>query len=170
MFFDFYSFTFPHDTKIEERSTQEQLDDLRMNFNALVGSLQMLMTHLQQLNELNSRDPNTDYDVHDLMQWANYVSKVSHKLLAPNEYPTWSYMIEPIKDEFGNVQDQSPYSSMSQPGVSNPNVLLYIDRNGNIYLDGVVENNPTVICNRLKELAQIYLDGRPINNITDLNL
>jgi hypothetical protein len=170
MFFDFWNINFGFDNKSKELTTQEQLDQLRINYNNTVATLTTLKSQLEQLSEFNGRGNNTECDVMDLMQWANYVSKVSHKLLAPNEYPTYSYMIEPIKDEFGSIIDNNPYSSAHQSSVANPNVLLYIDRNGNIYIDGILENNSTIIGNRLKELASQYLDSKPVNTIDDINL
>lgn len=170
MFFDFLNINFGFDNKNEETTTQEQLDELRHNYNQTVSALINLKTQLQQLSDLNNMSPTTESDVMDLMQWANYVSKVSKKLLSPVEYPTYSYMMEPVKDEFGTIIDNNPYSSSYQPGSANPNVLLYIDKNGNIYIDGIVENNPTVIGNRLKELASQYLDSKPVNTIDDINL
>ena len=51
--------------------------------------------------------------------------------------------------------------------LSDNKILLKIDRSGNIWLNGVLENNPTRIGKEIVKIAQSYRENLPIEKMTE---
>lgn len=51
--------------------------------------------------------------------------------------------------------------------LSDNKILLKIDRSGNIWLNGILENNPTRIGKEIVKIAQSYRENLPIEKMTE---
>lgn len=153
--------------------TQKIVLNLMNKFNDLCGELDSKFNGMANggLNEMTNDVAELKTRTLDLEDWSKYVSEVSKKVLNIEEKSGYAYYQLPVKDEFGNIREGAwDTPNMYTAPMDSPDELLRIDKNGNIWINGVIETSTIKIGDAIKRMAEQYREDIPINNIEQLNL
>ena len=155
-------------------STQKILYDVSRKHDNLCSSLSA------DLGSINNTSVQSDIDVlrtevNNHKRWIEHVVKLNKHLLSLYDIDAYSYMNEPYKDDYGTVYDNVSFSKETNLNYNQnhksagSNQLLEIDKQGNIWIEGIIENNSVKIGNKIKKLAEDYKHNVPLETIDDIN-
>jgi len=125
--------------------------------------------------DTTSRLYNVESDIMDIRRYLDYIADtiitLNKRLLNMSDYSAYSYYNKPVRDEYGNIVDAAydPTYITNQDSIPHTeDELLKIDKNGNVWINGQLENSAVKIGNKILELAATYRDNTPFNTISDI--
>jgi len=129
-----------------------------------------IMLNKTEIEYLRSDVINNLTDIQNIKQYLDYIVSIingnENKILNISEHQAYSYYTKPVKDEYGNIYDGA---YQTQPdNFENTDTLLRIDKMGNVWINGQIENSSVRIGNAILELASQYTNNTSINTINDI--
>ncbi len=164
---------------MEDSDILSKIEELTQQISNAENELYMLTTRVSTIEidtyNTNNNTHNLENDIFEIRRYLDYIADtiitLNKRLLNMSDYSAYSYYNKPVRDEYGNIIDAAydvTYTANSNNYSPNQDELLRIDKSGNVWINGQLENSAVKIGHKILELAAMYRDNTPFNTISDI--